>query len=173
MKQIIKGGGIAKEELTYRNVGLLRLSEAKLSAQHFSELDIDEIGRCSIMRQRIVIGVVEKSWTVMRHTDAKMRAHCIIMGKKVIMLHVSQTIHQSIDEAMLQYEERDCSMLLTDLSGKDLFRAMQGQRTRKKAQISGSRRDSASGKPGTVGCHISTKRFKNSRLTCVCKCKSK
>lgn len=121
MKTIIKGRGIAIEELNNYSVGILRLQEMKVAADNFDSDDIEYIGRCSITRRKVTIGKAGNKWCVGRLAPANFRAHFMVVGKRIVVLH--QMFSGSTDEIMRDYECRDFSKLLSEMSALEIFKA--------------------------------------------------
>ena len=162
-------------------IGQRRLQELGLRVGHGISMSFNarELGEYSIRKQPVLVVLVgltaNQQWVLMPCTKQNIeqhRGHCyLVKGRKVTAIeyrHKTGTIEQMLSA----FEGADLSEPLYRASSNSIFHAGKGQQTRKKPQISGSRRESANGKPGTVGWYVTTKRFKGSRLTCVCKCRA-
>lgn len=118
--KIFKGASIPKSELNAYSVGLLRLQEAHISSENFEHDDIEFIGQCSIRHHKIILGKVGNSWVIAEfQTTYYFRAHYIINGKKVIMLH--RPVKKK--DAMTAYEYQDRSKPLSKMSADEIFEA--------------------------------------------------
>lgn len=164
-----------------QEIGQRRLQELALTVGHGVTMSFNarELGEYSIRKQPVLVVLVgltsKQQWVLMpctRQNIEQHRGHCyLVKGRKVERIEY-KCFHGSIEHVMSQYEGMDRSTPLKYAGATEIFRAGMGSRTRKKPQISGSRRETAHGQAGTIGNCITVKRFKGSRLTCVCKCKS-
>lgn len=138
-----KGTSMPKSELNAYGVGLLRLSEAHINAENFQSEEIEYIGQCSIRRRKVVLGRIGNTWTIggrsyevrqkvtaQFQANLRFRAHYVIEGKRVTVLHVSNG--KSVEQAMSDYECRDTSKSVWKMSARELFKAAQGRRPSRK-----------------------------------------
>ena len=141
--------------------------------------DVKELGEYSLRRKPVLVVLTgltsNQQWVLMpctRQNIAEHRGHCyLVKGRKVERIEYKHYTG-SFEQVMSKYESADLSAPLSIAKTDDIFRAGRGARCRKKPQISGSRKPTAHGTVGTIGNYITTKRFENSRLTCVCKCQA-
>lgn len=138
-----KGVSMPKSELNAYGVGLLRLSEAHINAENFERKEIEYIGQCSIRRHKVVLGRIGNTWTIggrsyevrqkvtaQFQANLRFRAHYVIEGKRVTVLHVSRNM--TSEQAMSDYECRDTSKSVRDMSAKEIFRVAKGARPSRK-----------------------------------------
>lgn len=138
-----KGASMPKSELNAYGVGLLRLSEAHINAENFNREEIEYIGKCSIRRRKVVLGRIGNLWgisgrmaeqrrqvTAQFQANLRFRAHYVIEGKRVTVLHASNG--KSVERAMSDYECRDTSKSVWEMSARELFKAVQGRRPSRK-----------------------------------------
>ena len=132
-----------KSELNPYEVGLLRLNEAHVNAENFKREEIEYIGKCSISRRKVVLGRIGNMWgisgrmaeqcrqmTAQFQAKLRFRAHYVIEGKRVMVLHVSRNV--SVEKAMSDYECRDTSKPLSEMSAREIFHAAKGARPSRK-----------------------------------------
>ena len=138
-----KGVSMPKSELNAYGVGLLRLSEAHINAENFNREEIEYIGKCSIRRRKVVLGRIGNMWgisgrmaeqrrqvTAQFQANLRFRAHYVIEGKRVTVLHVSNG--KSVERAMSDYECRDTSKPVWEMSARELFKTVQGRKPSRK-----------------------------------------
>lgn len=138
-----KGASMPKSELNAYGVGLLRLSEAHINAENFKQEEIEYIGKCSIHRRKVVLGRIGNVWgiagrmaeqrrqvTAQFQAELRFRAHYVIEGKRVTVLHVSCNV--SAEKAMSDYESRDFSKPVRMMGAEELFNAAKGSRPGRK-----------------------------------------
>lgn len=138
-----KGVSMPKSELNAYGVGLLRLSEAHINAENFEREEIEYIGECSIRRRKVVLGRIGNNWAVGGRTsevrrkvtaqfqaNLRFRAHYVIEGKRVTVLHTS--VNMTAEKAMSAYECRDTSKPLSEMSAREIFNAAKGRRPSRK-----------------------------------------
>lgn len=164
-----------------QEIGQRRLQELALTVGHGVTMSFNarELGEYSIRKQPVLVVLVgltsNQQWVLMpctRQNIEQYRGHCyLVKGRKIEAIGYRH-FHGTIEQVMSKYEGMDRSTPLKYAGATEIFRAGMGSRTRKKPQISGSRTETAHGKAGTIGNSITVKRFKGSRLTCVCKCKA-
>jgi hypothetical protein len=162
-------------------IGQRRLQELALNVGHGVTMtfDVKELGEYSLRRKPVLVVLTgltsNQQWVLMpctRQNIAEHRGHCyLVKGRKVERIEYKHYTG-SFERVMSKYESADLSAPLSIAKTDDIFRAGRGARCRKKPQISGSRKPTAHGTAGTIGNYITTKRFENSRLTCVCKCQA-
>lgn len=139
----IKGTSVPYSELNPYGVGLLRLSEIHVSADKFERDDIEYIGRCSINHRKVILGRIGNDWViagraenVSRKVEAqfnarlKFRAHYVIIGKRVTMLH--EAINMTAVEALRAHEYRERSKPLSQMTAQEIFRIGQGEKPKPK-----------------------------------------
>lgn len=168
-------------KLYAEEIGQRRLQELGLHVGHgvTMSFNVKELGEYSLRKQPVLVVLIgltsNQQWVLMPCTKqniAEHRGHCyLVKGRKVERIGYRHYTG-SISEVMSKYESTDLSRPLRYAKTGEIFRDGRGQRTQKKSHISGSRRPTAHGTAGTVGNYITTKRFNNSRLTCVCKCRA-
>ena len=155
-------------------IGQRRLQELALTVGHGVTMSFNarELGEYSIRKKPVLVVLVgltaNQQWVLMpctRQNIEQHRGHCyLVKGRKVE--HIGyKCFHGSIEHVMSQYEGMDRSTPLKYAKTGDIFRAGMGSRTRKK--VTSKVREA-----GSVGTYIAVKRFKGSRLTCVCKCRA-
>ena len=144
-----------------RKVGEKRLQEMNLW-KYTGSIDVCELGKRSIKREPTLIAFVDEKWMIIPNTRENRRwsrGHGYMMvGRK--WWRVSYHDHMESGKG------------LADCDDQEIFRsAMGGRRSGKKTRISGSHKPSPDMRDGvgSVGKVITTKRFDNSRLTCVMK----
>ena len=138
-----KGVSMPKSELNAYGVGLLRLSEAHINAENFKREDIEYIGECSISRRKVVLGRIGNMWgicgrmaeqrrqvTAQFQANLRFRAHYVIEGKRVTVLHASNG--KSVERAMSDYECRDTSKPVWEMSAREIFCVAKGARPSRK-----------------------------------------
>ena len=138
-----KGVSMPKSELNAYGVGLLRLSEAHINAENFNREEIEYIGKCSIRRRKVVLGRIGNMWgicgrmaeqrrqvTAQFQANLRFRAHYVIEGKRVTVLHASNG--KSVERAMSDYECRDTSKSVWEMSAREIFRVAKGARPSRK-----------------------------------------
>ena len=138
-----KGVSMPKSELNAYGVGLLRLSEAHINAENFKREEIEYIGKCSIRRRKVMLGRIGNMWgisgrmaeqrrqmTAQFQANLRFRAHYIIEGKRVTALHASLNI--PAEKAMAEYECRDTSKPVWNMSAEEIFREAKGKRPSRK-----------------------------------------
>ena len=138
-----KGASMPKSELNAYSVGLLRLSEAHINAENFNREEIEYIGECSIRRRKVVLGRIGNLWgisgrmaeqrrqvTAQFQANLRFRAHYVIEGKRVTVLHVSNG--KSVERAMSDYECRDTSKPVCEMSAREIFCVAKGARPSRK-----------------------------------------
>lgn len=153
-------------------IGERRLSELNLHGA--IDVDVRELGKRSIKRIPTAIALVPcvggKSWQIVPRKEAKKYyGHCYVMvGKKI--RHIGGKVRSdNIEEAIRLFEEEEYGTPMCKMSAEQIFYGCMGRRTTKKSHISGSQKpnpDMYEG-VGTMGNIIVTKRFPNSKLTCV------
>lgn len=96
--KVIRGTSIPKSELTSYGVGLMRLKEIGVPSTDFKRKDIEFIGQCSINRKKVIVGKVDKTWTVLgrekeleresgaRYGGPQFIAHFAIKGKRSVCI---------------------------------------------------------------------------------------
>ena len=128
---IIKGTSLPKQELTAYHVGKCRLQEIGANLDDFDCNDIEHIGRCSIRRQRVVVGKVGKTWVIegsekyiVLVNDTTFVAHYSIQGKKSVKIY--------------RDPGRDRSKPLSQMTAAEIFAAGKGVKpSRRKAPKAG------------------------------------
>ena len=138
-----KGVSMPKSELNAYGVGLLRLSEAHINAENFNREEIEYIGKCSISRRKVVLGRIGNMWgicgrmaeqrrqvTAQFQANLRFRAHYVIEGKRVTVLHASNG--KSVERAMSDYECRDTSKPVWEMSAGEIFCVAKGARPSRK-----------------------------------------
>lgn len=138
-----KGTSMPKSELNAYGVGLLRLSEAHINAENFKQDEIEYIGKCSIRRRKVVLGRIGNVWGIAGRmaeqrshvaaqfqAELRFRAHYVIEGKRVTVLHGSNG--KTTAQAMSDFEQRDTSKSIWEMSAKELFLVAQGRRPSRK-----------------------------------------
>ncbi len=162
-----------------RDIGERRLAELRLWEDNITKIDIDpcELGEYSIRRVSVLIALTgkigDRMWKIVPYTKEnidKYFGHAyVVTGRKIRHIGGKQRIG-NIYDIMRQYEAdwregeledghtnaRNCKY------GSDIFRAGMGCKTRPRVT-------SKVHEGGTIRCVTVTKRFQNSRLTCVCK----
>ena len=134
-----KGVSMPKSELNAYDVGLLRLSEAHINAENFKRKEIEYIGKCSISRRKVVLGRIGNMWgicgrmagqrrqvTAQIQANLRFRAYYVIEGKRVTVLHASRNVRA--EKAMSDYECRDTSKPVWEMSAREIFRVAKGAR---------------------------------------------
>lgn len=161
-----------------REIGERRLSELRLrvGGDIRSEIDLIELGTRSIRRIPTLVALVGKQghrvWQIIEYTHENIESHfghCyVVTGKKIRHIGGRQR-SGTLEEMMRQYEAEEFGRLEDGHTnarncyrGSDIFRAGMGYKTRPK--VTSKVREG-----GSIGFVIVTKRFDNSRLTCVCK----
>ena len=132
-----------KSELNAYGVGLLRLSEAHINAENFKREEIEYIGKCSIRRRKVVLGRIGNVWgisgrmaeqrrqvTAQFQANLRFRAHYVIEGKRVTVLHATRNVN--VEKALSDFECRDTSKPIWDMSAKEIFNAAKGSRPSRK-----------------------------------------
>lgn len=113
-------------------VGMMRVKEMGIASCKLDDVQIAEIGKCSIERKHIMVVREGKVWNVIQLTSTNVKAYkghgYIIKGKRVIPLqHHKQG---TLEELMQAYERGgDCPLDVLDADG--LFHAFQGRRIHK------------------------------------------
>lgn len=166
---------------TIAEIGQMRIKEMRLGVGGvriaFSET---ELGRYSYLRKPVLVVMTGKfdlrQWELMSFTKqnvAEYRGHCyLVKGKRVRKIEYRHPQGRTIADVMAKYEVEDCGTPMWLAKTEAIFRAGSGHGTRKKPQRSGGR-ETANGREGSAGTMvIRTKRFSNSRLTCVYKSRS-
>lgn len=138
-----KGVSMPKSELNTYGVGLLRLNEAHINAENFKREEIEYIGQCSICRRKVVLGRIGNLWGIKGRMEEqyrevstqfqatlRFRAYYVIEGKRVTALYVSRNM--SVEKAMAEYECRDASKPIWEMSAKEIFREAKGSRPMRK-----------------------------------------
>ena len=156
-------------------IGQRRLQELALAVGHGVSMSFNarELGEYSIRKQPVLVVLVgltsKQQWVLMpctRQNIEQHRGHCyLVKGRKVERIEYRH-FSGSIEHVMGAYEGMDRSTPLQYAKTNDIFRAGMGSRTCKKAKNKFSKEEA-----GTIGSYVSVKRFKGSRLTCVCKVK--
>ena len=163
-------------------IGQRRLQELGLNVGHGGvtvSFDVKELGEYSLRKQPVLVVLMgltsNQQWVLMpctRKNIAEHRGHCyLVKGRKVERIEYRHHTG-SFEQIMSKYESEDLSSPLRIAKTGEIFMAGKGTRFHKKPHISGSRKPTAHGTAGTIGNYITTKRFENSRLTCVCKCRA-
>ena len=177
MKEFIIGNNGRKVYWT-RDIGERRLSELKLRENGNVRVEIDprELGEYSIMRIPVLVAMTGKSgsmvWRIVPYTHENIDryfGHCyVVTGKKIRHIGGKLRTGDTYD-IMRQYEDEEVTRLesceieeMDTLRGSSMFRAGMGCKVRPKVT-------SKVRKGGTISPVIVTRRFNNSRLTCVCK----
>ncbi len=153
--------------LSCLEIGQQRLKELRLQGDvGFSAI---ELGWYSMQRKPVLVVLTgltgNRKWQLMpftRENTARHRGHCyLVKGRKVAAM---EYIHKtgSVREILSAYEGADLSKPVYSAGAEAIFHDGKGQRTRKKPQVS---------RGGGNSQYIATKRFKNSHITCACKCK--
>lgn len=85
----IKGASMPKSELNPYGVGLLRLKEVGIASSNYSDSEIEYIGKCSINRVIVVLGKVNKTWTIKGRENGVdcFIAHYEIRGKRSVKIY--------------------------------------------------------------------------------------
>ena len=161
-------------------IGQIRLKELGLRVGGdvaAISFNAEQLGWYSFTKQPVLVvldgQLNRKRWKLMpysKKTMAEHRGHCyLVKGRHVIRISYGCR-KGSIDKILSEYESADLSGEIGGMKTEGLFHAFQGCRG-KKTHISGSHKPSPDMRDGvgTVGTQIVTKRFDNSRLTCVCK----
>lgn len=164
-----------KVKLYAEEIGQRRLQELALAVGHGVSVSFNakELGEYSIRKQPILVVLTgltsNQQWVLMpctRQNIEQHRGHCyLVRGRKVEAIKF-KCFHGSIEHVMGAYEGMDRSTPLKYAKTGEIFRAGMGSRTCKKAKNKFSKEEA-----GTIGNCITIKRFKGSRLTCVCKMK--
>ena len=161
-----------------RDIGERRLSELglRVGKNIKVEIDLDELGTRSIRRVPTLVALVgltgRQVWRIVEYTPENIEmyfGHCyVVTGKKIRHIGGRQR-SGTLEEMMHQYEAEEFGRLEDGHTnarncyrGSDIFRAGMGYKT--KPKVTSKVRDG-----GSIGFVIVTKRFDNSRLTCVCK----
>lgn len=133
-----------KSELNAYGVGLLRLSETHVKADNFEREEIEYIGKCSIRKHKVVLGRIGNTWIITGgimdekrrkvsaqfQSELRFRAHYVIEGKRVTVLHTSN--NKTVTQAISDYECRDTSKPVWEMSAKEVFFAAKGSRPSRK-----------------------------------------
>lgn len=133
-----------KSELNAYGVGLLRLSETHVKADNFEREEIEYIGKCSIRRHKVVLGRIGNTWIIAGgimaekrrkvsaqfQSELRFRAHYVIEGKRVTVLHTSN--NKTMAQAISDFECRDTSKPVWEMSAKEVFFAAKGSRPSRK-----------------------------------------
>lgn len=140
-----KGASMPKSELNAYDVGLLRLSEAHINAENFKQEEIEYIGKCSIHRRKVVLGRIGNVWGIAGRmaeqrshvaaqfqAELRFRAHYVIEGKRVTVLHPSLYPNKTTEQIMREYESRDLSKPVRMMGAEELFNAAKGSRPGRK-----------------------------------------
>ena len=161
-------------KLYAEEIGQRRLQELGLAVGHGITMSFNarELGEYSIRKKPVLVVLVgltaNQQWVLMPCTKQNIeqhKGHCyLVKGRKVERIGY-KCFHGSIEHVMSQYESMDRSTPLKYAGATEIFRAGMGSRTRKK--VTSKVREA-----GSVGTYIAVKRFKGSRLTCVCKCRA-
>ena len=131
-QKTIKGSSISKTELTPYNVGLMRLKEANICKSRFSTSEIEHIGRCSIKRQKVVLGRIGNEWAIGGYISnrfvpapyQRFKAHYVIVGKQVTSLHPAHNM--TAEKSLEWFEARDISKPVHEMTAQDMFEAGKG-----------------------------------------------
>lgn len=164
---------------TIAEIGQMRLSEMRLTVGGgitvaFSDV---ELGRYSYLKKPVLVVMTgrlnHRQWVLMPCTKrniAEHRGHCyLVKGRHVRRIEYRHVSGSTFEEVMSNYETADFGTPLMFAKTEAIFRAGCGHGTRKKPQR-GSSRETANGKEGGGRMPvIKTKRFPNSKLTCVYK----
>ena len=176
MKEFIVGKNL--KVYWTRDIGERRLEELRLRENGNVRVDIEprELGEYSIMRVPVLVAMTGKSgsmvWRIVAYTHENIDryfGHCyVVTGKKI--RHIGGKVRTGDTyDIMKAYEAEECGRLEDGhtnkrncIGGTDIFRAGMGHRTR--PRVTSKVRNG-----GTISPVIVTRRFENSRLTCVCK----
>lgn len=167
-----------KRVMWTRDIGEKRLAELRLREDKVTRICIDarELGEYSIQRVPVLVALTgsigRREWRLVAYTHEnidKYFGHCyVVTGKKIRHIGGRQR-SGTLEEMMHQYEAEEFGRLEDGhtnarncYGGSDIFRAGMGYKTRQK--VTSKVREG-----GTIGFVTVTKRFPNSRLTCVCK----
>lgn len=135
--KVIRGTSVSRNELTLYNVGLLRLKEIGVPNSDFNSKDIEFIGQCSIDRIKVIIGKVDKTWTVKGREKALERKSGARFGGPKFEKHYAITGKRSV--CIYQDPNRDRSKALSLMTAHELCNAFKGRPTRKHAAKPGLR----------------------------------
>ena len=158
-----------------QEIGQRRLQELALSVGHGVTMSFNakELGEYSIRKRPVLVVLIglssNQKWVLMpctRQNIEQHRGHCyLVRGRKIERMEYKH-FSGSIEHVMGAYEGMDRSTPLQYAKTSDIFRAGMGSRTCKKAKNNFSKEEA-----GTIGNCLTVKRFRGSRLTCVCKTK--
>lgn len=153
-----------------REIGERRLAELKLRTKNIRNLvDAEELGTYSIRRIPVLVAFVgltsNQSWQIVSYTREnidKYFGHCyVVTGRKIRHIGGKQRTGDMYD-IMRDYEHEETGVPANKMCAENMFRECQGRSTH-------ARVTSKVHEGGTVGFVMVTKRFRNSRLTCVMK----
>lgn len=113
---------MSKNELNAYSVGLLRLREMKIDSAKFTSKDIEFIGRCSINREKIIIGKDGDDWTIMGHAKEFEQTHYGTMPEEYFKVIGKRCVR------FYRGPKRDRSKPVWRMTAEELFRAAKGQR---------------------------------------------
>lgn len=155
-----------------RDIGERRLGELGLRCDNVisNEIDVVELGTFSIRNVPVMVALVgpegHKAWRLVSYTSENIDryfGHCyVVTGRRI--RHIGGRVRTgSVHDVMKGYEhEERRERGLDDMDSEDIFRTCMGRGVRKR--VSEKVREG-----GTIKWVCVTKRFDNSRLTCVCK----
>ncbi len=131
--KIIRGTSVPKSELTSYGVGLMRLEEIGVPSTDFKRKDIEFIGQCSINRKKVIVGKVDKTWTVKGREKDLERESGARYGGPQFIAHFA--IKGKRSECIFRDPKRDRSKPLHLMSANEIFAAGKGSKpSKRKAQ---------------------------------------
>ena len=128
--KVIRGTSVPKGELTSYGVGSLRLKELGVPSSDFNAKDIEFIGQCSINRKQVIIGKVDKTWTVKgREKALERKSGARYGGPQFIAYYV---IKGKRSEYIYRDPNRDRSKPLHLMPAEEIFCVAKGSRPSRK-----------------------------------------